>query len=120
MTNPIRLLRLEGLAIFLACIIVYAWLGGPWWAWLLLLAPDLAMIGYRGGPRLGASVYNLAHLEALPIGLVVIGALVGASGLVFAGLIWLAHIGMDRTLGYGLKEDAGFAYTHLGRMGKAA
>jgi hypothetical protein len=31
-------------------------------------------------------------------------------------LIWLAHIGMDRMLGYGLKYSGGFKDTHLGRL----
>jgi hypothetical protein len=35
-------------------------------------------------------------------------------------LIWLAHIGFDRALGYGLKYKAGFGFTHLGRIGPAA
>ena len=119
MTNPVRLLRIEGLAMLLASIIVYVWLGGPWLAWLLLLAPDLAMIGYRQGPRFGAMTYNLAHLEALPIALALIGTATGLPALVFTGLIWLAHIGMDRALGYGLKLETAFADTHLGRIGRA-
>ena len=35
-----------------------------------------------------------------------------------AGLVWLAHIGMDRLLGYGLKYDDHFQHTHLGLIGK--
>jgi hypothetical protein len=35
-------------------------------------------------------------------------------------LIWLAHIGIDRALGYGLKYASGFGFTHLGRIGPAA
>jgi hypothetical protein len=35
-------------------------------------------------------------------------------------MIWMAHIGIDRALGFGLKYDAGFGFTHLGRIGKAA
>jgi hypothetical protein len=35
-------------------------------------------------------------------------------------MIWLAHIGIDRALGYGLKYSAGFGFTHLGRIGKEA
>jgi hypothetical protein len=30
----------------------------------------------------------------------------------------MAHIGIDRALGYGLKYSAGFGFTHLGRIGK--
>jgi Domain of unknown function (DUF4260) len=32
------------------------------------------------------------------------------------GLIWLAHIGIDRVLGYGLKYPTGFKDTHLSRV----
>ena len=34
-------------------------------------------------------------------------------------LVWCAHIGFDRALGYGLKYAAGFRETHLGRLGRA-
>ena len=44
-----------------------------------------------------------------------------ASPLVLSlAMIWLAHIGIDRALGYGLKYQTGFAFTHLGRIGKDA
>ncbi|WP_374546522.1 DUF4260 family protein [Rhodoblastus sp.] len=29
-------------------------------------------------------------------------------------MVWTAHIGLDRLLGFGLKHPAGFAFTHLG------
>jgi hypothetical protein len=32
--------------------------------------------------------------------------------------IWIAHIGFDRALGYGLKYGSGFTHTHLGRIGR--
>ena len=31
----------------------------------------------------------------------------------------LAHTGMDRAVGYGLKYPTGFSDTHLGRIGRA-
>jgi hypothetical protein len=33
------------------------------------------------------------------------------------GLVWLAHIGVDRLLGYGLKYNDNFQHTHLGWIG---
>jgi len=42
-----------------------------------------------------------------------------ASPLVLSiAMIWLAHIGIDRALGYGMNYSAGFGLTHLGRIGK--
>jgi hypothetical protein len=34
------------------------------------------------------------------------------------GLIWCAHIGLDRAIGYGLKYGASFGHTRLGRIGR--
>lgn len=112
------LLRAEGLAAFAAAVALYAALGGSWWTFaLLFLAPDLAMLSYAGGPRLGAFVYNAAHsyLGPAALGLVSVAA---APELVALAAIWAAHIGFDRALGYGLKRASGFRDTHLGRIGR--
>ena len=86
----------------------------------LLLVPDISMIGYLGGPRLGAVTYNLAH--NLVTALVALGAgwVVAIDPLAMAGAVLLAHVGMDRTLGYGLKLPTDFKDTHLGRIGPSA
>ena len=114
------LLRTEGLAVALAAIAVYWLLGGPWWLFLLLiLVPDLAAVGYFAGPAAGAATYNSVHNYALPL---VIGAIAyfgGAPFLLPFVAIWIAHIGGDRALGYGLKYPAAFQQTHLGPIGKA-
>jgi hypothetical protein len=92
--------------------------GWPWWVWpLILLAPDLAMIGYALGPRIGAALYNAAHLYGLALLLAVLGVVAGLPVLIALGGLWLAHIGIDRALGYGLKSREGFRVTHLGRIG---
>lgn len=92
--------------------------GWPWWVWpLALLAPDLAMAGYLAGPRVGAAVYNAAHLYAGGLVLALLGLLAGAPAIVAAGAVWIAHVGVDRALGYGLKLPTGFRDTHLGRIG---
>jgi hypothetical protein len=85
---------------------------------LLLLAPDLAIIGYAFGPRTGSVVYNLAHTYVLPLLLVGLALLVGSSLLLLLAFIWLAHLGLDRMLGYGLKRTTGFRDTHLGPIGR--
>jgi Domain of unknown function (DUF4260) len=74
------------------------------------------MLGYLAGPRVGAALYNLVHALPLPVLLGATGLLGDAPWLVVGALIWLAHIGMDRTVGYGLKYPTGAKDTHLGRV----
>ena len=110
------LLRLEGFAAFAAALIVYAQVKFSWPAFALnFLAPDLAMLAYLAGPRAGAIAYNLVHTYALALALMLAGFLVGVPAAAASGLIWIAHIGFDRALGYGLKYPTGFGDTHLGR-----
>lgn len=118
MTRPTLLLRLEGLAALVAAVWGYALLGASWgWFAALLLAPDLSAVGYLRGPRVGAAVYNVAHTYAAPALLALASHLAGwAFGLPVA-LVWVAHIGVDRALGYGLKLPDGFHQTHLGPIG---
>lgn len=108
-------LRTEGLLIGVAAIAAYTWLGASWWLFAaLILAPDLSAIGYARGPRTGAAWYNGAHTYLAPAILALAGAL-GHLPLLFAlALIWTAHIGLDRAMGYGLKLPGGFRQTHLG------
>ncbi len=112
-------LRLEGAAAFIAGLALYGWLGGSWLLVLpLLLLPDLSAVGYLRGPRLGAFTYNLVHNWAL--GLAVLGLAVATNSVpcAIAGAILVAHVGMDRAVGYGLKLSTSFHDTHLGRMGR--
>ena len=119
--QTVNLERLEGLAVLAASALLYAQNGSSLWLFLaLLLAPDIAMLGYLRGPKTGALAYNLAHTMAFPVALALTGTLAGSSTLTALGLIWLAHIGMDRALGYGLKLETGFQDTTLGRIGRAA
>jgi hypothetical protein len=113
------LLRLEGLALFAGMTLLYAVWGGSWWGYgALFLAPDLSFIGYLGGPKAGAIAYNVAHSYMAPIALMIAGLALTEPLLLSIAMIWLAHIGFDRALGYGLKYAAGFGFTHLGRIGK--
>jgi hypothetical protein len=112
-------LRLEGLAAFIAGLAIYGAAGGPWLLVVpLLLVPDVSMLGYLRDPRLGAFTYNLVHNWALGLAVLGIGLGTGTGWLVLAGAVLIAHVGMDRTLGYGLKHATGFQETHLGRIGK--
>jgi hypothetical protein len=110
----IPLLRLEGLAIGLAAVAAYEVSGAGWLSFaLLILAPDLAMAGYAFGPRIGAIAYNAAHTYLGPVGLGVAGWFWGWPPAVPLAAIWIAHIGLDRAVGYGLKHRLGFKITHL-------
>lgn len=112
---PLVLLRLEGAALLAAATAIYFILGGHWgWFLALLLIPDVSMVGYAGGPRVGASLYNAAHTLLAPAGLLAVGWLASDPRVWTLGaLIWIAHIGMDRLLGFGLKYSSGFRDTHL-------
>ena len=116
-----RLLRLEGLALFTGMTLLYAVSGGSWWLFaILFLAPDLSFAAYLAGPTAGAFVYNAAHSTLAPLVLMAAGFALASPLMLPVALIWLAHIGIDRALGYGLKYSAGFAFTHLGRVGRDA
>jgi hypothetical protein len=119
-TGGVRLLlRLEGLALLALTAGAYFWLGGPWWLFLVLfLAPDLSFLGYLAGPAVGAAAYNAAHSTVGPIALLALGVLAALPLAVSLALIWAAHVGFDRALGYGLKYSTAFGHTHLGRIGK--
>ena len=112
------LLRLEGLALLAGAAVLYGATGAPWWLFaLLFLVPDLSMLGYLEGPRIGAAAYNAAHATLGPVALGLIGWAV-VPGVLPLALIWLAHIRFDRVLGYGLKYASGFRDTHLGQIGR--
>ena len=113
-SRPGVLLRIEGMAVFVLSLFLYREMGPPWWRFFLLfLFPDLFMAGYLASVRAGAQLYNLVHTYVLPL------ALAGAAlhehrfGLLSFALIWIAHIGADRALGYGLKYPTFFKDTHL-------
>lgn len=113
------LLRLEWAAVLAAAIAGYLFLDGSWQLFvLLILAPDLAMLGYLAGPAAGAIVYNAFHILVWPAILFLGGLYAGSAVAMQVAAIWTAHIAMDRALGYGLKLPTGFTDTHLGRIGR--
>lgn len=117
---PRLLLRAEGLAIAAASIAAFAWSGGSWVLFaVLILAPDLSMAFYLLGPRVGAAGYNAIHTYVGPLLLVGLAAALAASVGVQVALIWSAHIGIDRVFGFGLKYSDGFGSTHLGQLDRA-
>lgn len=113
-------LRVEGLCVLAVALFLYARHGVGWGTFaLFFLAPDLSFLGYLAGPRVGALCYNAAHSYIGALACFALGATLASAALVAASLIWCAHIGFDRALGYGLKYAGGFGYTHLGRIGRA-
>jgi hypothetical protein len=113
-------LRLEGLAVFALAVAAYAQFGAGWSFFFgLFLLPDLSFLAYLAGPRVGAISYNAAHSYVGALALLAGGVLGAMPVLLALGLVWCAHIGVDRALGYGLKYASGFGATHLGRLGRA-
>ncbi|MGH2511290.1 MAG: DUF4260 domain-containing protein [Candidatus Limnocylindrales bacterium] len=112
-------LRAEGAATLGAGLAGFLFLGLPWWTFpLLLFVPDVSMVGYLRGPRLGAIVYNVAHDLATGVVVAGVGLALGSVPMAAAGAVLVAHGGMDRMMGYGLKFPSGFKDTHLGRIGR--
>jgi len=113
------ILRAEAGALFVAGVLLFLQLNGnALWLLPLLLAPDLSMIGYVGGPRLGAITYNLAHNLATALVALAVGWFAAIAPFALLGAVLVAHVGMDRSLGYGLKLPTDFKDTHLGRIGR--
>ena len=124
-----NLLRLEELAQFLACLFALIWADVPWWVYvLLLLGPDIGMMGYALGTRVGAITYNLLHHKGIAL-LMALSALASeglnllsgtpqlGQALLLGAVILYGHSSMDRMFGYGLKYSDAFKHTHLGWIG---
>ena len=112
--TPRTWLRLEGLTLLIGALTGFATTGEAWWfvpAFLLL--PAVAALGYLWSTRVGAHLYNLTHAAPLPAALAGIGVWQHQSRILAIALIWMAHIGMDRALNYGLKYGADARHTHL-------
>lgn len=114
-------LKLEGIAVFVLSVLLYANTGHKWGLFFVLfLFPDLSMLPYLASPRAGAVSYNIFHTYVVPVGIAAAClALHHSEGLPYV-LIWTAHIGIDRFLGYGLKYPDAFGRTHLGTLGRGA
>ena len=110
-------LHAEGLAAFVAGLALYLHFGGDPWLFLpILLVPDLGLLGYLAGTRAGAFAYNLVHNWAIGLAVVGLAVATGSSALWIAGAVLVAHVGMDRAVGYGLKYPSGPKPTHLQRV----
>lgn len=121
-TGGVRLLlRLEGAMVLLVSLLLYQRFPGSWATFALcFLLPDVSFTGYLFGPKVDALAYNAAHSYVGPLLCACAAAATGFQIYSVATLIWSAHIGFDRALGYGLKYSQGFGFTHLGLIGRAA
>lgn len=112
--GPKLILQFEGLAIFIASTILAFIIGIDWRLYLvLILAPDLFMLGYLANKKIGAITYNIGHTYVTPLGLHAAAYLIESPMLAQISLVWITHIGFDRFLAYGLKYSKGFKSTHL-------
>lgn len=113
---PFLFLRLEGLLLCIVTLILYFSYGGTYLGLLLIVLPDITILGYLKNPKIGSVIYNLGHTYLAPTICLVMALYLGKLwGLLFA-LLWFAHIGIDRALGLGLKFPDGFKNTHLGKL----
>jgi hypothetical protein len=119
-TGGVRtVLQLEGLAVLVGAVAVFAAIHGNWWSFAaLFFLPDVSFAAYLVNPRLGALMYNALHSYIGPTVLGLAGHFAQASALTPYVVIWAAHIGFDRALGYGLKYGSAFGDTHLGSKGR--
>lgn len=114
-----KIVALEEAAMFALSIYLFSQLSFAWWVYvLLILAPDLSMLGYMMNTRTGAWMYNIFHHKGVAIVVYVAGLYLQNEGVQLAGIILFGHSSMDRMLGYGLKYPDNFQNTHLGMIGK--
>lgn len=111
------ILHVEGFAVLVLSLYFYGYSQFSWGLFFILLfSPDLSMCGYLFNNKIGAMLYNVFHTYILSIGVVICGLLLSSENILAVGLIWSAHIGMDRMIGYGLKYPTEFKDTHLNRV----
>lgn len=114
---PRLFLHLEGLALLVGALLLYANQNFSWLAFgLLLLLPDLPLIFYAIDQRAASIAYNLVHSLVFPVALGLFSYFNGYTLGMQLALIWLAHIGMDHTFGYGLKYLGSMKDTHFSRI----
>jgi len=127
--GPRALLRAEGLVTWGAATFAFSLTGAPWWVYAalffvpdvsFLFVPDVSFLAYLAGARAGAIAYNALHSHIGPAVLAAAGFALGMEEVLAVAAIWVAHIGFDRALGYGLKYASGFGDTHLGPVGRKA
>jgi hypothetical protein len=118
--RPRWFLRLDGLVLLAASVVLFAAQHVAWWIYpALVLVPDVSMVGYLANTRTGALLYNVGHSYLAPAIVVLAGWRTSSPLAIACGVIWLGHVGLDRAMGFGLKYDDAFTSTHLGPIGPA-
>lgn len=114
-----NMLLLEEIAMWVFSLNALYFFAVPWWVYILLLiGPDISMLGYAAGNKIGATTYNLFHHKGVAIILFTIGVVYQINYLQVMGILLFGHSSMDRVFGYGLKYFTGFGFTHLGKIGR--
>ncbi len=115
-----RWIRADAAVVLMVTLWAVIATNGSWISFFaLFLVPDLSMLGYVFGPRVGATTYNAAHLYAWPVALFAAGLAWHADLATTGALSWIAHIAFDNVVGYGLKLPMGFEHTIYGPIGRA-
>jgi hypothetical protein len=115
------LIKIEEAGLFVLGIYLFSILNYAWWLFpALIFVPDLSMIGYAFGNKIGAGVYNAFHHRALAVVIYLAGIYTANEVVQLTGVMLFSHSSMDRMFGYGLKLEQGFKFTHLGEIGKNA
>ncbi|MCI3919664.1 DUF4260 domain-containing protein [Paenibacillus sp. TRM 82003] len=110
-------LHIEALLVLIFSIGYYGVNELNWWLFaVLFFVPDVSMVGYLFNNKIGAYLYNLFHTYTIPLLLILVGMLTRQDLILAIGLVWMAHVGMDRALGYGLKYPTAFKDTHMHRV----
>jgi hypothetical protein len=113
--NPVLQRRLESVAILAGCLALYQARDHSWGFFaLLFFIPDLSILMYNFGPRIGGISYNLAHTFLWGIALGAIALLTANALVEQIALIWAAHAAFDRAIGWGLKYPDSFCNTDMG------
>ena len=114
-----NMIRLEEMGMLLLSITALYFYNSPWWCYALMaIAPDISMLGYLAGNKVGAASYNLFHHKGIAIAIFIAGFQYKIDYMTITGIILFGHSSMDRVFGYGLKYDTGFKFTHLGEIGQ--
>jgi Domain of unknown function (DUF4260) len=112
--TPRPLLRLEAATVMVVSLLTCYWIHASWLQFaLLFLLPDLSMLGYTANARVGAIAYNAVHSYVAPLILAAWSFGTNHHAILSVSLVWFAHIGLDRMLGFGLKYPTQFNDTHL-------
>lgn len=114
-----NMLKIEELVQFLFGIFLFSRTEYSWWIFpVLLLTPDIGMVGYLINSKVGAFIYNLFHLKSVALLFIIVGVYFNKSLIELVGIILFSHSAIDRIFGYGLKYSDSFNNTHLGKIGK--